>query len=54
MFKLNMLRKELVFNKDIGDIIGVLKGVASSEFYRIKKSKKDFDEFLDYLQGFSG
>ena len=52
MFKLNMLRKELDFNKNIGDIISVLKGVASSEFYRIKKSKKGLDEFLDYLHGF--
>ncbi|MDP8297102.1 MAG: FoF1 ATP synthase subunit gamma [Candidatus Orphnella occulta] len=52
MFKLNQLRKELVFNKDIGDIINVLKGVASSEFYRLQKEKKSFDEFLKYMQGF--
>ncbi len=52
MFKLNMLRKELIFNQDIGDIINVLKGVASSEFYRLQKEKKSFDEFLDYLQRF--
>ncbi len=52
MFKLNKLHKELDFNKNIGDIINVLKGVASSEFYRLQKAKKSFDEFLDYLQGF--
>jgi len=52
MFKLNKLRKELDFNKDIADIINVLKGVASSEFYRLQNAKKSFDEFLGYLQGF--
>jgi len=52
MFKLNKLHKELDFNKNIGDIVNVLKGVASSEFYRLQQAKKSFDEFLDYLQGF--
>lgn len=52
MFKLNKLRKELDFNKDIADIINVLKGVASSEFYRLQQAKKSFDEFQSYLQGF--
>lgn len=30
----------------------MLKGVASSEFYRLQKTRKKLDEFLDYLQGF--
>ncbi|MDP8297381.1 MAG: FoF1 ATP synthase subunit gamma [Candidatus Orphnella occulta] len=54
MFKLNKLRNELDFNKDIAEIINVLKGVASSEFYRLQKEKKSLDEFLSYLQGFFG
>ncbi len=52
MLQLNKLRNELDFNKDIGDIINVLKGVASSEYYRLFKAKMSFDEFLEYLQGF--
>ena len=50
--QLNKLRKELSFNKDIGGIINVLKGVASSEFYRLQKTRKKLDEFMGYLQNF--
>lgn len=52
MFKLTKLRKDLEFNKEIGNIVDVLRGVASSEFYRLKTARKELDEFGDYLQGF--
>jgi len=31
-------------------MINVLKGVASSEFYRLQKARKVLNEFMDYLQ----
>lgn len=52
MFKLTKIRKELLFNKEIGGIINVLKGVASSEFYRLQKTRKRLEEVEDYLRGF--
>ena len=52
MFKLTKLRKERDFNKEIGGIVNVLKGVASSEFYRLQKARKGLDEFGDYLRDF--
>ncbi len=50
--QLNKLRKEAAFNKEIGGIINVLKGVASAEFYRLQKTRKKLDEFMGYLQNF--
>jgi len=50
--QLNKLRKEARFNKEIGGIINVLKGVASAEFYRLQKTRKRLDEFIEYLQNF--
>ncbi len=44
------LREELNFNKEISGIINVLKGVASSEFYRLQKARKTLDEFMERLQ----
>jgi len=38
------------FNKEIGGIVNVLKGVASSEFYRLQKARKSLDEFGEYLK----
>lgn len=52
MFKLTKLRKERDFNKEIGGIVNVLKGVASSEFYRLQKARKGLDEFGNYLRDF--
>jgi len=52
MFKLTKLRKERDFNKEIGGIVNVLKGVASSEFYRLQKARKGLDEFGDHLRDF--
>lgn len=52
MLQLKKLRKELSFNKEISGIINVLKGVASSEFYRLQKARKALDEFMNYLQSF--
>lgn len=50
--RLNKLRKEADFNKEIGGIINVLKGVASAEFYHLQKTRKRLDEFMGYLQNF--
>jgi ATP synthase F1 gamma subunit len=52
MFQLTKLRRELDFNKEIGGIISVLRGVATSEFYHLRKARKKLDEFGNYLQGF--
>ena len=52
MFRLTKLRKEIGFNKEIGGIVNVLKGVAASEFYRLQKARKKLDEFGDYLKDF--
>ncbi|MBN3038722.1 MAG: F0F1 ATP synthase subunit gamma [Candidatus Omnitrophica bacterium] len=52
MFKLTRLRKELDFNREIGGIVNVLSGVASSEFYRLNKARKNLDELGDYLRDF--
>ncbi len=52
MFELTRLRKERKFNKEIGGIINVLKGVASSEFYHLQKARKKLDEFGSYLRDF--
>ena len=52
MLQLKKLRQELHFTKEISGIINVLKGVASSEFYRLQKARKALDEFMGYLQSF--
>ncbi len=52
MFKLAKLRNELRLNKELGGIVNVLKGVASSEFYRLQKARKRLDEFGNYLRDF--
>ncbi len=54
MFKLTKLRKEMQITKEMGGIINVLQGVASSEFYRLQKARKQFDEFGNYLKAFFG
>ena len=36
----------------MGDIINVLKSVASSEFYLLQKKRRNFDEFQEYLKVF--
>ena len=40
--------------KEMGGIINVLQGVASSEFYRLQKARKQLDEFGNYLRAFFG
>lgn len=40
--------------KEMGGIINVLQGVASSEFYRLQKARKQLDEFGNYLKAFFG
>lgn len=52
MFKLNNLRKEMDFNKEIGGIVNVLSGVASSEFYRLNKARKDLDDMGEHLRDY--
>ncbi len=54
MFKLTKLRKEMQLTKEMGGIINVLEGVASSEFYRLQKARKQLDEFGNYLKAFFG
>jgi ATP synthase F1 gamma subunit len=52
MFKLTKINKERKFNRDIADIINALKGVASSEFYRLQKTRKQLEQFAEYLHDF--
>ncbi len=52
MFQLTKLRNELEFNKEMGGIVNVLKGVASSEFYRLQKARKNLEELGDCLKDF--
>ena len=54
MFKLTKLRKEMQITREMGGIINVLQGVASSEFYRLQKARKQLDEFGNYLRAFFG
>lgn len=54
MFKLTKLRKEMQLTEEMGGIINVLEGVASSEFYRLQKARKQLDEFGNYLRAFFG
>ncbi|MBN2190061.1 MAG: F0F1 ATP synthase subunit gamma [Candidatus Aureabacteria bacterium] len=51
MLDLTKLRQELQFNKEIGGIINVLRGVASSEFYRLQRERKRLTEFEECLNG---
>ena len=50
MAKLRNLREQLGFNKDMESIINVLKGVTASEFSRIQRERKKFDEFEEHLK----
>jgi len=50
MAKLTKLREQLQFNKEIAGVINALKGVAASEFGRLQRERKKFDEFDVYLK----
>jgi len=50
MAKLTKLREQLQFNKEIAGVINALKGVAGSEFGRLQRERKKFDEFDAYLK----
>jgi len=52
MAKLIKVREELQFNREMTGIINVLKGVAVSEFARLQRGRKRFDEFEAYLKNF--
>ena len=52
MFQLPVLRKEIQFNKEMEDVINVLKAIASSEFYLLQKKRKNFEDFQEYLKIF--
>lgn len=52
MLQMARLRKELQFNKLMGTIIEVLKGVAATEFFHLQSRRKSFDEFEGYLKDF--
>jgi ATP synthase F1 gamma subunit len=50
MAKLRNLRAQLAFNKDMSNIINVLRGIAASEFGRLQRERKKFDEYASYLE----
>jgi len=50
MLQMARVRNDLKFNKLMGSIIEVLKGVASAEYFRLQAKRKRFDEFEGYLK----
>ena len=52
MLRISKLKKEIKFNNDMGSMLNVLKGIASSEFYRLNKKIKDLSNLGDELKSF--
>ncbi|MCK4917125.1 MAG: F0F1 ATP synthase subunit gamma [Candidatus Omnitrophica bacterium] len=52
MQRISKLKKEIKFNNDMGSMLNVLKGIASSEFYRLNKKIKDLSYLGDELKSF--
>ncbi len=52
MFQKAKLRKEVDFNKLMGTIISVLKGVAATEYTHLQASRSSFDEFENHIRDF--
>ena len=50
--QLHELKKDLVFNKDLLDLVSTLKNVAGSQFHIMEKNKRRFDAFMDAFAGF--
>jgi ATP synthase F1 gamma subunit len=49
MYKKIKLRNDLEFNKLMGDIIQVLRGVAVAEYFNLQSKTKSFDEYKRHL-----
>jgi ATP synthase F1 gamma subunit len=49
MYKKTRLRNDLEFNKLMGSIIEVLRGVAVAEYFSLQSRMKSFDEFKRHL-----
>jgi len=52
MAVLEKIKKDLEFNRELVDLIDVLKGIASSQFQMIKKRRERFRLFIDSFDGF--
>ena len=52
MFQKAKLRKEVDFNKLMGTIISVLKGVAATEYSHLQASRSSFDLFEGHIRDF--
>lgn len=52
MFQKAKLRTEVSFNKLMGSIISVLKGVAATEYGHLQANRSSFDEFETHLRDF--
>ena len=46
------LKKELEFNTELKQLLGVLKGIAASQFRQLEKRKERFAKFMDTFEGF--
>ncbi len=46
------LKKELLFNTELTQLLDVLKGIASSQFRQLEKRKERFSRFMDAFEGF--
>jgi len=52
MFQKAKLRKEVSFNKLMGTIISVLKGVAATEYGHLQSNRSNFDAFETHIRDF--
>jgi len=52
MYQMVAVRKEMEFTKTMGEIVEVLKAIASTEYFSLQKRRKKFNEFEEHLQGF--
>jgi ATP synthase F1 gamma subunit len=52
MLKITELKKDMDFNKLMGGVLEALKGVASSEYFRLQSERKNFADFEKHLKGF--
>ena len=46
------LKKELLFNTELTQLLDVLKGIAASQFRQLEKRKERFARFMDAFEGF--
>jgi len=50
--QLHELKKDLIFNKDLLELVSTLKNVAGSQFHIMEKKKQRFEAFMDAFSGF--